>query len=124
MRVCLVGNLGQDPELRLTPQGTPVARLSVAETTRRKTSNGAWQNTTQWWDVEVWGGQAENVAENLQKGHRVIVWGDLKIDTYERDGQRRRSYRIRAEEIGVSLFRQAVTIARYAPEEESSEEIS
>lgn len=84
-KVSIVGNLGRDPEKRYTQDGRPVTRFSVAATTRRKERDGEWQDHTEWFNVTVFGRQAETLAERLAKGSRVYVEGRLESRTY--DGQ-------------------------------------
>lgn len=104
--ITLVGNLTADPELRFTPSGAPVANFTVASTPRTFD-----RTTSEWKDGEamfincaVWRRAAENVAESLQKGMRVIVQGRLKSRSYEtREGERRTVFEIDVDEVGPSL---------------------
>ncbi|MFL0579493.1 single-stranded DNA-binding protein [Dietzia sp. 179-F 9C3 NHS] len=104
--ITLVGNIVADPELRFTPSGAPVANFRVASTPRRFNSQ-----TNQWEDGEalfltcnIWRQTAENVAESLQKGMRVIVTGRLRQRSYEtREGEQRTVYEIEVDEVGPSL---------------------
>lgn len=104
--ITIAGNLVRDPELRFTPSGAAVANFTVASTPR--TFNRA---TNQWEDVEglfltcnVWREAAENVAESLTKGMRVIVHGRLRQRSYEtREGEKRTVYEIEVDEVGPSL---------------------
>ncbi|SDS67714.1 single-stranded DNA-binding protein [Microlunatus soli] len=104
--ITLVGNLTADPELRFTPSGAAVANFTVASTPRTFD-----RQTNEWRDGEamfincaVWRQAAENVAESLQKGMRVIVQGRLKSRSYEtREGERRTVFEIDADEIGPAL---------------------
>lgn len=104
--ITLVGNLVEDPELRFTSSGAAVARFRMASTPR--TLDKA---TNEWKDGEalfltcsVWRQAAENVAESLAKGMRVIVTGRLKQRSYEtREGEKRTVYEIDVEELGPSL---------------------
>ncbi len=104
--ITLVGNLTADPELRFTPSGAPVANFTVASTPRTFD-----RNSNEWKDGEamfincsVWRRAAENVAESLQKGMRVIVQGRLKSRSYEtREGERRTVFEIDVDEVGPSL---------------------
>ncbi len=82
-KAVVVGNLGRDPEKRYTQDGRPVTRFSVAATTRRKEREGDWQDHTEWFNVTVFGRQAETLAERLTKGSRVYVEGRLESRTYE-----------------------------------------
>ena len=104
--ITVVGNLTDDPELRFTPSGAAVANFTVASTPR--TLN---KQTNEWEDGEamflrcsVWRQAAENVAESLQKGARVIVNGRMRARTWEtREGEKRTSFEIDVDEIGPSL---------------------
>jgi single-strand DNA-binding protein len=104
--ITLVGNLTADPELRFTPSGAAVANFTVASTPRTFD-----RQTNEWRDGEamflncaVWRQAAENVAESLQKGMRVIVHGRLKSRSYEtRDGERRTVFEVDVDEIGPAL---------------------
>jgi single-strand DNA-binding protein len=104
--ITVVGNITDDPELRFTPSGAAVANFTVASTPR--TMN---RQTNEWEDGEalflrcsIWRQAAENVAESLQKGARVIVQGRLKARTWEtREGEKRTSFELDVDEIGPSL---------------------
>ena len=104
--ITVVGNLTADPELRFTPNGAAVANFTVASTPRTFD-----RNTNEWKDGEalflrcsVWKEAAENVAESLDKGMRVIVQGRLKARSYDdKDGNRRTSWELDVDEIGPAL---------------------
>ena len=104
--ITVVGNLVADPELRFTPSGAAVASFRVASTPRIFD-----KNTNEWKDGEglflscsVWRQAAENVAESLQRGMRVIVQGRLKQRSYEtKEGEKRTVYELDVDEIGPSL---------------------
>jgi single-strand DNA-binding protein len=104
--ITIVGNLTDDPELRFTPSGAAVASFTVASTPRFMD-----RQTNEWRDGDalflkcsIWRQAAENVAESLQRGMRVIVQGRLKQRSYETsDGQRRTVYEVEADEVGPSL---------------------
>ena len=104
--ITVVGNITDDPELRFTPSGAAVANFTVASTPR--TMN---RQTNEWEDGEalflrcsIWRQAAENVAESLQKGMRVVVQGRLKSRQYEtREGEKRTVMEIEVEEVGPSL---------------------
>ena len=104
--ITIVGNIVADPELRFTPSGAAVANFRIASTPRRFNSQ-----TNQWEDGEglfltcnVWRQAAENVAESLQKGMRVIVNGRLRQRSYEtREGEKRTVYEVEVDEVGPSL---------------------
>jgi single-strand DNA-binding protein len=104
--ITLVGNLVDDPELRFTSSGAAVAKFRLASTPRTFD-----KNTNEWKDGEslfltcnVWRQAAENVAESLQRGMRVIVQGRLKQRSYEtREGEKRTVYEVEVDELGPSL---------------------
>ena len=102
----LTGNLVDDPELRFTTSGVPVARFRIASTPRyRDNATGEWKDgDTLFLTCQVWRQAAENVAETLQKGMRAIVTGRLRQRSYETsEGEKRTVYELQADEIGVSL---------------------
>jgi single-strand DNA-binding protein len=113
--ITVVGNLTDDPELRFTPSGAAVANFTVASTPR--TLN---KQTNEWEDGEamflrcsIWRQAAENVAESLQKGARVIVQGRMRARTWEtREGEKRTSFEIDVDEIGPSLRWATAKVAR------------
>jgi single-strand DNA-binding protein len=104
--ITVVGNLTDDPELRFTPSGAAVAKFRVASTPRFLD-----KQTNEWKDGEplflscnIWRQAAENVAESLQRGARVIVTGRLRQRSYEtREGEKRTVYELEVDEIGPSL---------------------
>lgn len=87
-RVILVGNLTRDPELRYIPSGMAVTDVGLAVNDRRKTATGDWVDEVTFVDVTVWGRQAETVSEYLTKGSPVLFEGRLKLETWEKDGQK------------------------------------
>jgi single-strand DNA-binding protein len=104
--ITLVGNLVDDPELRFTPSGAAVARFRIASTPRYLD-----RQTNEWKDGEslfltcnVWRQAAENVAESLQRGMRVLVQGRLKQRSYEtKEGEKRTVFEVEVDEVGPSL---------------------
>src|SRR5438046_5605887 len=78
-KVILVGNLGRDPELRYTPQGTPVCSFTMATNERRKDKTGEMQDQTTWFRVTLWGRQAETASQYLTKGRPVYIEGRLRV---------------------------------------------
>ena len=102
----VTGNLVDDPELRFTPSGVPVARFRIASTPRfRDNATGEWKDgDTLFLTCQVWRQAAENVAESLQKGMRAIVTGRLQQRSYEtKEGEKRTVYELQADEAGPSL---------------------
>lgn len=111
--IVLVGNLTDDPELRFTPSGVPMARLSFAVNRRWRDNSGEWQEDTSFFRGTVWREQAESVAESLQKGTRVIVTGRLEQRSWEtQDGERRSMIEIAIDEIGPSLRWATASVTR------------
>lgn len=102
--VTVIGNLVEDPELRYTQSGTPMANIRVASNRRFRDRNDEWQEQTSFFGGTIWRELAENVAESLHKGDRVIVTGSLEQRTWEgQDGQKRSVVELRIDEIGPSL---------------------
>jgi single-strand DNA-binding protein len=102
----IVGNLVDDPALRYTPTGAAVANFRIASTPRsyNKQTNEWEDGPSLFLTVNIWRQAAENVAESLQRGMRVIVTGRLKQRSYEtREGEKRTVYEIEADECGPSL---------------------
>src|SRR5258708_7716658 len=113
--ITLIGNLVDDPELRFTPSGAAVAKFRIASTPRYLD-----KQTNEWKDGEslfltcnVWRQAAENVAESLQRGMRVILSGRLKQRSYEtKEGEKRTVYEIEVDEVGPSLKNATAKINR------------
>src|SRR5688500_1042417 len=104
--ITVVGNLVDDPELRFTPSGAAVANFRIASTPRTfdKQSNEWKDGDALFLSCSVWRQAAENVAESLQKGMRVVVQGRLKSRQYEtREGEKRTVFEIDVDEVGPSL---------------------
>ena len=104
--VTVVGNLTNDPELRFTPSGAAVASFTVASSSRvqHKTTNEWKDGETVFMRCSVWRQYAENVAESLTKGTRVIVSGRLKQRSYEtREGEKRQVMELEVEDVGPAL---------------------
>jgi single-strand DNA-binding protein len=105
-QITIAGNLVDDPELRFTPAGQPVARFRVASTPRfRDNSTGEWKDgDSLFLTCNVWRQAAENVAETLQRGMRVIVSGRLRQRSYEtKEGEKRTVYEVEVDDVGPSL---------------------
>jgi single-strand DNA-binding protein len=102
--VTVVGNLTGDPELRFTPNGAAVANVRLAVTPRVREGDSWKDGETSFFRVNVWRQQAENVAETLTKGTRVIVTGKLRNRSWQTDGGEQRTVtEIEADELGPSL---------------------
>lgn len=115
--ITVIGNLVDDPELRFTPSGAAVANFRIASTPRTfdKNTNEWKDGETLWLACAVWRQYAENVAESLQKGMRVIVQGRLKSRQYEtKQGEKRTSMEIDVEEVGPALRSATAKVTRVA----------
>jgi single-strand DNA-binding protein len=113
--ITVTGNLVADPELRFTPSGQPVATFRVASTPRiRDNASGEWKDgDTLYLSCNVWRQAAENVAESLQRGMRVIVTGRLKQRNYEtKEGEKRTVYEVEADDVGPSLRNASAKVNR------------
>jgi single-strand DNA-binding protein len=94
-KIILVGNLGKDPELRYTPQGTAVCSFTMATNEKRRDKSGEMQNVATWFKVTLWGGQAETASKYLTKGKPVYIEGKLRIEEWtDRDGNNRQSLEV------------------------------
>lgn len=105
-QITVIGNLTGDPELRFTPNGAAVANFTVASTPRTyDRQSGEWRDgESMFLNCSVWRQYAENVAESLHKGTRVIVHGRLKSRSFEtREGEKRTVFEIDVDEIGPAL---------------------
>ena len=115
-KVILIGNLGKDPELRTTPQGTSLARFSVATTTVWKDSSGAKQERTEWHDVVAWERLAQICGEYLHKGKMVYVEGSLQTRSWEdQNGQKRYKTEVKANNVVMLGSRDAAARREAAP---------
>jgi single-strand DNA-binding protein len=116
-QITIAGNLVDDPELRFTPAGQPVARFRVASTPRFLD-----KNTNEWKDGDslfltcnVWRQAAENCAETLTRGMRVIVQGRLRQRSYEtKEGEKRTVYEVEVDDVGPSLRNASAKVNRIA----------
>lgn len=82
-KVILLGHLGKDPEVKYTPQGTPLARFTLATNDRYKDKAGNWQDRTEWHNVVAWQRLAEIAGEYLKKGRQVYIEGALRTNSWE-----------------------------------------
>ena len=102
--VTITGNLTDDPDLRFTPNGHPVANFRLAVTARVKDGEGWRDGDTSFYRITVWRQLAEHIGDSLAKGHRVIVVGQLRARPWETpEGERRSVVEVQAEEVGPSL---------------------
>ncbi|MGD0242635.1 MAG: single-stranded DNA-binding protein [Streptosporangiaceae bacterium] len=116
-QITIAGNLVDDPELRFTPSGQPVAKFRVASTPRFLD-----KNTNEWKDGDslfltcnVWRQAAENVAESLTRGTRVIVSGRLRQRSYEtKEGEKRTVYEVEVDDVGPSLRNASAKVNKLA----------
>jgi len=116
-QITIAGNLVDDPELRFTPSGQPVAKFRVASTPRFLD-----KNTNEWKDGDslfltcnVWRQAAENAAESLTRGMRVIVSGRLRQRSYEtKEGEKRTVYEVEVDDVGPSLRNASAKVNRVA----------
>ena len=99
-RVVLVGNLTKDPELRHTPSGTAVCSLRIAVNSRRRDESGQWVDKPNYFDVSIFGNQAESSAQYLSKGRPVGIDGRLDWREWEaQDGSKRQAVQVIAESV-------------------------
>ncbi len=111
--VTVVGNLTADPELRFTANGVAMANISIADSRRYQDRNGEWQEDTSFFRGTCWRDMAENVAESLTKGARVIISGRLRQRTWEtNEGEKRSVVELDIQEIGPSLRWATATVTR------------
>jgi single-strand DNA-binding protein len=120
--ITLVGNVTDDPELRFTPSGLPVANFTVAVNRRFKNQSGQWEDKLDgFFRCSCWRDMAENVAESIVKGQRVMVVGRLQEQRWEdQEGNKRSRLEIQVDEVGPSLrwaTAQVTKSSRSAPKE-------
>lgn len=115
----LVGNCTRDPELRYLPSGVALTTFGLAVNHRYKKGD-AWESETSFFDVKCWRELAENVAESIVKGTRVLVSGRLAVESWEKDGETKSKVVLNADECGPSLkwaTCEVVKIERRGPNE-------
>ena len=116
-QITIAGNLVDDPELRFTPAGQPVAKFRIASTPRYldKTTNEWKDGDSLFLTCNVWRQAAENLAESLQRGMRVIVSGRLRQRSYEtKEGEKRTVYEVEVDDVGPSLRNASAKVNRVA----------
>ena len=119
-KVILVGNLGQDPESRFTPQGTAVTNLSVATNETWKNQNGESQDKTEWHRIVMYGKMAETAAEYMKKGQMVYVEGRLETNEWEDQNQvKRKTTQVRCDNFTM-LGRRQMQSQEIASDDQSS----
>jgi single-strand DNA-binding protein len=94
-KIIIVGNLGRDPELRYTPQGTPVCSFTLATNEKRKDKAGEVQDVTTWFRATLWGNRAEATSKYLSRGNPVYIEGKLRDEEWtDRDGKTRHTLEV------------------------------
>lgn len=97
--VIVMGNLTRDPEIRQTPTGQSVASFSIALNRSYKDSSGEWQEATDYIDCVAWANLAQQIADNVSKGQRVLVEGRLQNRQWEQEGQKRSKTEVLATDV-------------------------
>jgi single-strand DNA-binding protein len=121
--ITLVGNLVDDPELRFTPSGVAMAKIRLAVNRRWRGQDGEWQENTSFFTGTIWREQAEQAAESLQKGARVIVTGRLEQRSWETEqGEKRSVVEVQVDEIGPSLRWATATVNKTQRQDSWSDE--
>jgi single-strand DNA-binding protein len=120
-RVMLLGNLGADPELRVTSGGQAVLKLRLATTESYLDKERARQERTEWHSVVVWGKRAEGLGKFLRKGDRLFIEGGLRTSSYDKDGEKRYRTEIVASNVILSGSKNA---SRPAPSSEPDQDPS
>jgi single-strand DNA-binding protein len=106
-KVLLIGNLGRDPEMKYTPQGTPITNFTMAVSRRRQTPDGEWKEETEWFRIVAWQKLAEQCNEYLRKGSKVYIEGRLQTREWQgQDGQNRQTVEVVANEMVILDSRQ------------------
>ena len=113
-QLTITGNVVADPELRVIASGKSIATFTVVASKAKKQADGTWTDgDTLWMDVSAWNNLAENSAESLTKGSRVVVTGNLKPRTFEKkDGTTGTAIELEATDIGPSLVNQAARLSK------------
>ncbi len=120
-RIQLIGHLGKDPEVRVTPKGAKVCTFSIAVSRRWKSSAGEDKETTDWFNVEAWGHLGEICKQYLRKGRLVFLEGQLRTDRYEHDGDAHYYTKVVASQMQM-LDRKAEELPEVEGEEPTEEE--
>lgn len=121
-KVMIIGNVGSDPEMRFTPNGTAVASFRLATNRVFTTSDGEQKRETEWFDVITWRRQAESCNQFLSKGQRVYVEGRLRTRSWEGQDGRHFRVEIHANRV-IFLDRKPIAPAELGPEEEVVEQV-
>jgi single-strand DNA-binding protein len=118
--VMLIGNLGKDPEMRFTANGSAVTTFTVAANRNFRRPDGEWEKETDWFDVVTWNQLAERCSQNLQKGSRVYVEGRLHTRNWDgQDGQRHYRTEVIANTVSPQDRRQAAALPVGAGDEDA-----
>jgi single-strand DNA-binding protein len=120
-RIQLIGRLGKDPEVRVTPKGHKVSTFSMAVSRRWKASTGEDKEATDWFNIEAWGHLGEICKQYLHKGRLVFLEGQLRTDRYEHDGDTRYFTKVIATQMQM-LDRKAEELPSVEAEEPAEEE--
>ena len=107
-QLTISGNLTRDPELRKLPSGQAVCSIRIAHNERRKTPSDEWIDVPSYFDVTIWSGLGEYIADKVTKGDKVVVAGRLRWREYEVDGSKRQAVDITADSI-VPVQQRTVT---------------
>lgn len=111
--VTLCGNLTRAPELRFSPSGTPIVNFGIAVNARKKDASGEYVDDPKFFDVSAFNSLAENVAESLNKGDRVVISGRLDFRQWETpEGDKRSKVEVLADEVGPSLRWATAVVAK------------
>jgi len=122
-KVMIIGNVGTDPEMRFTPNGTPVTSFRLATNRLFTAADGERRKETEWFDVVTWRRQAESCNQFLTKGQRVYVEGRLRTRSWEgQDGRTQFRIEIQADRV-IFLDRRPVAPSELGPEEEAVEPV-
>lgn len=124
-KVILLGNVTRDPELKYTPAGNAVSEIGLALNERKKNAQGQWIEEATFVDVTLWGRTAEIANEYLSKGSPVLIEGRLKLEQWEKDGQKRSKLKVVGERMQlVGGKRQGDEYSQVPPEEHSQDPTS
>lgn len=116
-RVVLVGNLGRDPEMRYSQNGTPITNFTIAVNRRRRGNDGNFVDETDWYRISLFRRDAETAAEYLKKGSKVLVEGQLQIRNYTgQDGIERTSVEVNADNFVMLTPRDEAGGGGYQPQ--------
>jgi single-strand DNA-binding protein len=120
-RIQLIGHLGKDPEIRVTPKGKKVCTFSLAVSRRWKNTAGDDKEATDWFNIEAWGHLGEVCKQYLHKGRLVFLEGQLRTDRYDHEGETRYFTKVIASQMQM-LDRKAEELPAVEEEETADEE--